>query len=313
MRGAETAVSVNEFQIQEAPQSTAQVQIMTGRQAQEVQMAMYVAKQFPRDENASYSRIMQACHRVSLAECAVYEYPRGGQKVSGPSIRLAEVLARNWGNIDSGIVELEQKQGESAVMAYAWDLETNTRQTKVFTVKHEMKAGGSIKKLTDPRDIYEIVANQGARRVRSCILAIIPGDVVDAAVEECKKTLVNGNKEPLVDRIRKMVATFQEEFQVSQEMLEKYIGCKAAAFSEQDFVRLKGVYRSLRDGMAKREDYFDLRVGHEVTSDAEDEFKQRQQQKQRGKAEGDTDGSGDGKTGDDSTADDPNQSKLPLT
>lgn len=259
--------------------TTAPVQIMAGRQAQEVQMAMYVAKQFPRDENAAYARIMQACHRTSLAETAIYEYPRGGQKVSGPSIRLAEVLARSWGNIDFGVIELEQKSGESSVMAYAWDLETNVRQSRVFTVKHERKAKGNITRLDDPRDIYEMIANQGARRVRACILGIIPGDVVDAAVEECKKTLINGNKEPLADRIRKMVVSFQDDFQVTQEMLEKYIGCKASAFSEQDFVRLKGVYRSLRDGMAKREDYFDVRVGREVNSNTEEQFKQAKERK----------------------------------
>jgi hypothetical protein len=145
-------------------------------------------------------------------------------------------------------------------MAYAWDLETNTRQTKVFQVKHERKANGAIKKLDDPRDIYEMVANQGARRVRACILGVIPGDVVDAAVEKCKDTLKNGNKTPLVDRIRSMVAAFESEFQVKKDSLEKYIGCNADAFTENDFIRLKGVYKSLRDGMAKREDYFEISI-----------------------------------------------------
>ena len=41
-------------------------------------------------------------------------------------------------------------------------------------------------------------------------------------------------------------------------MLEKYIGCKCEAFSENDMVRLNNVYRSLKDGMAKREDFFDV-------------------------------------------------------
>lgn len=66
----------------------------------------------------------------------MYEYPRGGTKVTGPSIRLAEAMAQNWGNLDYGLIELEQKAGESQVMAYAWDLETNTRQTIVFSVPH---------------------------------------------------------------------------------------------------------------------------------------------------------------------------------
>lgn len=52
---------------------------------------------------------MKECERKLVAENAVYQYPKGGQKVQGPSIRLAEVIARNWGNIDYGIIELDQK------------------------------------------------------------------------------------------------------------------------------------------------------------------------------------------------------------
>lgn len=234
-------------------------EMMVGRQAQEVQMAMFVAKQFPRDQHAAFQKIIEACERKILAESACYEFPRGGTKVNGPSIRLAEVLAQNWGNIDFGVVELEQRAGVSKAMSYAWDLETNVRQTKIFDVKHERKAKGSISKLDDPRDIYELVANNGARRLRACILGVIPGDVVDAVVEKCKQTMANGNKGPLVDRVRAMMTTFQTEFQVNQAMLEKYIGCKADAFSEQDLVRLRNVYKTLRDGMGKREDYFEVK------------------------------------------------------
>jgi hypothetical protein len=258
-------------------EATPAAEAMSTRQAQEVQVAMVSAKRFPRDEYEAYNRIMKSCSRITLAEDSMYEYPRGGTKVTGPSIRLAEALAQAWGNIDFGIVELEQKFGESSVMAYAWDLETNTRQTKVFQVKHERKAAGTIKKLEDPRDIYEMVANQGARRVRACILGIIPGDVVDAAVEKCKETLKSGNKIPLVDRIRDMVVAFEKDFQVKKEMLEKYIGCNADAFTENDFIRLKGVYKSLRDGMAKRDDYF------EIKKDVVDPFDQIKAESEGGK------------------------------
>lgn len=121
--------------------------------------------------------------------------------------------------------------------------------------------------LTDPRDIYEAVANQAARRVRACILGIIPSDVVEAAVDRCNKTLREGYEEPLVDRVRKMAEVFEKEFSVNISMIEKYLGCKSDAFSENDFVRLKKVYRTLRDGMAKREDYFE--IGLPVTDNSE--------------------------------------------
>lgn len=237
---------------------TSQTEMMMSRQAQEVQGAIVMAKKFPRDEVESFNRIVRACQRKGLAENAMYEYPRGGTKVVGPSIRLAETMAQNWGNIDFGIIELEQKNGESQVMAYAWDLETNTRQTKVFTVPHIRSTKKGNVPLTDPRDIYEMVANQGARRVRACILGVIPGDVQDAAIDQCNKTMSEGEKKPVIDLVRDMAAIFEREFSVPIEAIEKYIGCKSEAFSMNDLVRLKRVYKSLHDGMAKREDYFDL-------------------------------------------------------
>lgn len=238
---------------------SAATQMAVSRQAQEVQAAMVVAKRFPRDNVQAFNRILQACSRRTLAEKAMYEYPRGGEKVTGPSIRLAEAVAQAWGNIDFGIIELEQRVGESQVMAYAWDLETNSRQTKIFSVPHARytKKGG-LTPLTDPRDIYEMVANQGARRLRACILGVIPGDVIDAAVSACAQTLAGVNKEPLIDRVRKMTRMFQEDFGVPLASIEKVCGCNADAFSEQDMIRLGKIYNSLRDGMAKREDYFDL-------------------------------------------------------
>ena len=228
--------------------------MMINRQAQEVQAAMVVAKKFPRDERASADRILAACSRETLAKDAVYEYPRGGETVTGPSIRLAEALAQNWGNIDFGIIELEKKNGESQVMSYAWDLETNTRPSKIFTVPHVRQTKSGSYPLKDPRDIYEMVANQGARRLRACILGVIPGDVVDMAMKQCELTM-KSNKAPLDERIKTMADAFQNDFGVSEEALRGYIGKNVEAFSEADVIRLGKVYRSLKDGVIGS-DYF---------------------------------------------------------
>ena len=160
------------------------------RAIQEVQAAMVIAKRFPRNVKDALDRILNSCTRTSLAEQALYTYSRGGTDISGPSIRLAEAVAQQWGNLQFGIRELEQRNGESTVEAFAWDLETNTRQVKVFQVPHTRytKSKGNTA-LSDPRDIYELVANQGARRLRACILGVIPGDVIDEAVRQCDVTL----------------------------------------------------------------------------------------------------------------------------
>lgn len=261
--------AIAEFERPQMQQKRVGAELVSIREAQEVQVAMVAAKRFPRDEVAAYNRILQDCQRQSLAEKAMYEFPRGGQVVTGPSIHLAKTLARCWGNIDSGFKVLEQGPKESTVMAYCWDLETNYRETKVFTVQHIRETKKGAYPLTDPRDIYEMIANQAARRERSCILSVIPGDVVDAAIGQCNVTLAGKSDMPLMDKVRALVKNFQEQYGVTAEMLEAYIGCKKEAFSQQSVVRLKNVYNTIRDGSASVEQYFDMSKAAPAKSDAE--------------------------------------------
>lgn len=258
MSNSQNASAIAEFE-QKAPMARAVgAELIATREAQEVQVAMVAAKKFPRDNITAYNRIMADCTRRSLAEKAMYEYPRGGQIITGPSIHLARALARGWGNLDSGFKVLESTAKESTVMAYCWDLETNYRETKVFTVQHIRETKKGAYPLTDSRDIYEAVANQAARRERACILSVIPADVVDAAIGQCNATLAGGNKKPLVDTVRDMVRIFQEEYGVTAEMLEAYIGCKKEAFSIQSVIRLRNVYTTIKDGSASVDQYFDM-------------------------------------------------------
>ncbi|WP_259455551.1 hypothetical protein [Bacillus sp. PK3_68] len=232
-------------------------QVSASREMEEVKGAIFLAKQFPRNVFQSEQRILDSCKRPALAQVAMYQYPRGGTKVTGPSIRLAEVLAQNWGNISFGVKELEQRPGESVAMAYAWDLETNVRQEKTFTVKHSIGTKKGLKQLTDPRDIYEKVANDGSRRLRACILGIIPGDIVDKAIAECEETLRGNNKGPLKDRVASALKAFKEQHRVTQDMIEERFGYNAEAFTEYDYLELIKIFNSLKDGMSKVEDWFD--------------------------------------------------------
>lgn len=232
--------------------------VQEGRAAHEVQAAMAVAKRFPRNQNGAYGKIIEACKRVNLAKTATYAYPRGGQTVTGPSIRLAETLAQAWGNLDFGLAELERGPGTSKMMSYCWDLETNVRQVRIFDVQHARRLkGGKVTHLTDPRDVYEMVANQGARRLRACILGVIPGDIVDAAVEQCEKTLSGAEGDvPLGDRVRKMAVAFSEHG-VTEKMIEQRIGHKVGTIAEAELVKLRQVYQSIADNFQPAGAYFD--------------------------------------------------------
>ncbi len=225
------------------------------RAIQEVQAAMVIAKKFPRNPVEATDRILQACSRPTLAEGALYSYSKGGADVTGPSIRLAEALAQAWGNMQFGIRELEQRKGESIVEAFAWDVETNTKQVKIFTVPHIRHTSRGQKRLEDPRDIYELVANNGARRLRACILGVIPGDVIEVAQRQCEVTL-NTHADTSPESIKRMLDIFNAEFGVTSEQVQAYLGRRADAMLPAQYVQMRKIYASLRDGMSKPGDWF---------------------------------------------------------
>ena len=235
------------------------VNSVVSRQAQEVQGAIFMAKQFPRDIMDATLRIEKMCGRESLAKGASYTYPKGGQKVSGPSIRLAEAVAQCWGNIDYGIIEMSNSDGLSEMMAYAWDLETNVRRSMIFSVKHERDTRNGKVELTDNRDIYEITANMGARRVRACILGVIPADIVDKALSVCNETIKKGEGKNVEDSVKNMLKAFDKDYKVSRKMIEGYIGYSAENFDVNDLNTLRGVFNAIKEGSSKREDYFKMK------------------------------------------------------
>ena len=245
------------------------VAIEASRAIAEAQGKLVIAKRFPRDEVQAYNRVAQACQRKGIAEKAFYSYNRGGGTVSGPTIRFAEELARCWGNIDYGIKELSQDDGKSEMQAYAWDLETNAQSVQNFTNPHIREVGGKAKILTSQRDIYEINANMGARRLRSRILAILPTDLVDMAINECKKTLAGNNDEPLIDRVKKMVVAF-DKIGVKQDQLEKRLGRKIDTMTIDDFTDYIGIYNAIKQGESKIAEWFEA---EKVASDLTDALK----------------------------------------
>ena len=237
------------------PRGNAAAMVAQSREMAEAVASMQMAKMCPRDIVAARDRILNACTRPKLAETACYTYTKGGAEVSGPSIRLAEMLAQNWGNMTFGIRELEQRNGESTCEAFAWDMETNARQTKVFQVRHIRHTRQGDKALTDPRDIYELVANNGARRLRACILGVIPGDIVEEAVQACDLTLKT-KFEVTPERIKALTEKFAE-YKVTTEQIEKRIQCRIQAMKPAQMASLGKIYNSLKDGMSKPEDWFE--------------------------------------------------------
>lgn len=231
------------------------------RELADIQVSYLMAQQFPRDEVKAMDRILNAFTRPALAEKSQYQFSRGGTDIRGPSIKAMEAIATAWRNIDAAW--RERSRGVDArgipfseVEAVAVDLEGRTRKRIAFIVPHwrDTRQGGYM--LKDERDIYELCANQAQRRVRACLEAVIPGDVVDAAMAQADATL-KAKADTSAEAMAKMVEAFAP-FGVTKDHIEKRIQRRLDAITPMQVVALKRIYASLRDDMSTPDEWFDM-------------------------------------------------------
>lgn len=222
----------------------------------EVQTAVLAALAVPRDESQAREKLLRACQCLPLAKRALWGggkgLSRGGQKIEGPSIHLAKEIARVWRNIDYALIEHSADLSGSEYEAVAWDKEANTKAYIRFKVAPVRYSNGD--KLTKPQEIAENAANIGARKLRSCILALVPAYIVEEAVEACKATIAASIQD--VEDSKKRMLTGFAKFRVNQVDLEHYLEKSWDDISAEDVADLLAIYQEIKAGEAKPSDYF---------------------------------------------------------
>lgn len=226
--------------------------IEQSRAVAEVQSMTVVAIQRPRNEQQATERMLRVCRMPELADKGIYAYPKGDKIVTDLSIHAAVELARCWGNFDHGLTELSRDDvfGQSQMLAFAVDLETNVRDSHTFLVVH--KRTGSGKRLTDTRDIYELNTNDGSRRRRQAILRLLPfwyTELARKTLRETRDAMAVSEGKSLDEQFDAAVGWFATQFGVREDQLEFKLGAYRRRWTRDDLVDL----RILRDSLMRRE------------------------------------------------------------
>jgi hypothetical protein len=228
------------------------------RAVAEVQAAVMVAQQVPRSMELAKQQMRESCAERALAARAFFAYPRAGEQVTGPSIHLARELARCFGNVQYGINELrrDDDHGQSEMLAWAWDVQNNTRSSTTFIVPHGLDTRQGRKTLTDLRDIYENNANNGARRLREQIFAVLPTWFTEEAKELCQKTLEAGDGTTShADRVTEAIAAFGRGG-ITEAQLVARVGRPAKDWTPADVAQLEVLWNSLVRRETTKEEAF---------------------------------------------------------
>lgn len=227
----------------EPSQVTQATAIEQARAVAEVQAAVVVAQQRPRDIGRAEAEMRDACSRLAVAERAFYSVPNRG---SGMSVHLARELARIWGNLTYGVRELrrDDTEGMSEMEVFAWDWQANVRPSRTVQVPHARMKGRNRQKLDDLTDIVNNNNSVGARQLRECIKSLLPAWFIADAEDLCRTTLAKGNGDSLEQRVAVMLAKF-EPLGITQAQLETRSGRKRAQWTPDDLGRLAIDYKSI--------------------------------------------------------------------
>lgn len=176
----------------------------------EVAMQLDSAHRWPR----SISRFLQearslATISVEVAESCMYSVPRGGKMITGPSVRLAEMVASSWGNLHVGARVIDATETEVIAQAVAWDLQKNTRVT--------IEAQRSILDRNGRRFNDDMIRVTGMAAIsialRNAVFRIVPRAYVDTVYAHARavavgdaKTLVS-RRDDVLGRLGKLGAT----------------------------------------------------------------------------------------------------------
>jgi len=230
------------------------------RAVAEVQAAVIVARQFPRNEAQAIAMMRTGFAQHSLAVRSFFRFRRGSSQVSGETIQFAKELARCWTNIHYGVHELRRDDaaGESEMQAWAWDLETNQRASTTFVVPHTRwtkDSGGT--RLEDPRDVYENNSNNGARRLREMIFSVLPDWFREQAKEIATNTIERGQGDkPLAQRIADCIAHFEGLGVTVEQLEENRSGRPSGKWTNLDLGQLSIISESIRRGEVTIEEEF---------------------------------------------------------
>jgi len=232
------------------------------RAVAEVQAAVVVAQQVPRDTNKALQQMREACRQKALADRAFYSLPRAGGRVEGSTVHLARELARCWGNMQYGISELRRDDaaGESEMQAWAWDVETNTRSMRSFIVPHDRMVGkGAAKKrerLIDLGDISNNNNSVAARAVRETIFTVLPVWFRTEAEQIAAQTLQDGGGQTIEQQRAGAVAHFANSLRVTQQQLEARLERPMREWTAQDLAVLRIIDGEIGRGEKRGEDEF---------------------------------------------------------
>lgn len=231
----------------------------------QIQCAYMMALQCPRSYFAAEQAVVKACENPLFAEKVEYKLPRGGTTISGPTIRLAELIRREWRNIFTTERVMHDDERQMIVQVTAMDLETNSIETAEVVIpktveRRYVKDGQEIiseRENSLGKKVYTVRATDSevdmtrkamiSKALRNAIFRLVPAELVQIALATARQTIQTADAKDPKEAIRRLIFCFEEQG-VSIDKIEKEIGHTLEKANTADVKKLRGLYKQMLNG-----------------------------------------------------------------
>lgn len=214
-----------------------------------------VSVQKPRDITV----VEKGCMReAALAgESIYYGWGAGKDRIEGPSIEAAMILARNWGNAALDMLPVQDTHDAWIFTASFIDCEAGVtvtrqfRQSKRYTVHGKMDA--------ERKDDIRFQIGQ-SKALRNVVLAALPGWITDRMIDKAKQGVREKIEQYIqkngIEGARDLVVKALAKHGIDEERIEAKIGKPIAAWQVEELTILKGDIKALNDRTESPESIF---------------------------------------------------------
>ena len=219
---------------------------MAAQQKAVVEARYKMALARPRDLDMVRQKMLKDASRPSFATVAIYHKPVGNG-IEGPSIRFVESAIRNMTNILTETSTVSEDDERRVIRVAVSDLETNTYFSQDVTVTKTVER----RKLPQGEKPIRVRTNKQnaliSKAVRTLGLRLIPGDLVDEALWEIKKTMAQQDRQDPDAAKHRIIDAFAQ-LGVSVEALKEFVGHELSALTPNEIQLLRTTYTSIKDG-----------------------------------------------------------------
>ena len=238
----------------------------------QIDRAIATARAYPRNlANCIDTITSMATRSAETAAACRYRKPVGGGKFAeGPSIRLAEIIAICWGNIEVGpaAVDIHERHVEAHVSCH--DLQRNSRfaGSCMKSIMYSQKGNRAGSRYSDDQIAVTCSAAAAIAR-RNAITNTVPRVFWEPILERCRQVAAGAIKD-LQTTTRKMLEALKAKGIGEDRVLALLTRESAVEITADDIVELQSIGEAVKSGELTLDEAFPMPTT-EATAEAKPE------------------------------------------